>query len=274
MFSSVPFSSCTKTEFIHDTVKIKVTDTLIKKDTITIIDSSKCNCYDLKDGLIAYFNFNKGTLKDSSGLNNHIILNNGATKVPDRFGVADNAYSFNGAGNFMKVANHASLSPVNITMMGIVKLKGYYKGDFRQNQILIKGYRDQHQGIYGMRVGPTTGDCCTPPIDTTKEAFYGYYGDFGSTISTFDATNFVQVNKWATLVVTYDGFQLKVYVDGILKNTVVGTPTYTPNPYDVLIGGTENTSYPYWFNGVIDEIRIYNKALCADAVKQLSNLKE
>ena len=83
----------------------------------------------------------------------------------------------------------------------------------------------------------------------------------------------MQINKWATIVVTYDGFQLKVYIDGMLKSTVVGTPRYTPNPYDVLIGGTENPSYPYWFNGIIDEIRIYNKALCADAVKQLSNLK-
>jgi len=265
-FSSAPFSSCTKTEteIVHDTVKIIVRDTIIKTDTL----------YDIKTGLIAYFNFNKGTLNDSSGLNNHIVLNNGATKTVDRFGKADNAYLFNGAGNFMRVANSASLSPANITMMSIVKVNGFYKGDYRQNQILIKGYKDEFNGIYGLRVGPTTGDCCTTPLDSTKEAFFGYYGNYGSTVGTFDPTSYVEKNKWIAVVVTYDGFRIKIYVDGVLKNTSLGSPFYNPNPYDLLIGGTENATYPYWFNGAIDEIRIYNRALSEEAVKQLSKLKE
>jgi len=77
------FTSCKK-EIVRDTVIVK--DTITVKDTIRIVDSSNCACYDLTDGLVAYYNFNNGTLNDSSGYGNHVILNNNAVKTADRFG--------------------------------------------------------------------------------------------------------------------------------------------------------------------------------------------
>ena len=86
-----------------------VTDTLYIRDTIRIVDSSNCSCYDLSDGLVAYYNFNNGTLKDSSGYNNHITVSN-AVKTADRFGRANNAYLFDGASSYMTVPNSGSLN--------------------------------------------------------------------------------------------------------------------------------------------------------------------
>lgn len=255
-FSTSPFSSCTKTEIVHDTVRVHDTT----------------GCYDLKDGLVAYFNFNNGSLQDSSGLNNNIVLNNGAQKTTDRFGNPNNAYLFNGNSNFMQVKNSASLSPNKITMMAIVKLNGFYQGQYHVNQIFKKGFRDQSLGIYGLRIVPSTGDCCSP-VDTSKEIPYGYYGDYNTTLSVYDTSYYVHTNKWVTIVVTFDGYEAKIYVDGKLKSISTGTPFYTPNSDDFFIGRAENPTFPYWFNGVIDEIRVYNKALCEDAVMQLSNLK-
>ena len=60
-----------------------------------------CNC-NLKDGLMAYYNFNGGNLNDSSGLNNNIVFNN-AVKTTDRFGKANNAYLFDGSSSYMQV---------------------------------------------------------------------------------------------------------------------------------------------------------------------------
>src|ERR1700712_613024 len=82
------FASCKK-QVITDTVFIK--DTIHTKDTVHVIDSVNCGCYDLTDGLVAYYNFNNGTLNDSSGNGNHIIFSN-AVKTTDRFGRAKNAY--------------------------------------------------------------------------------------------------------------------------------------------------------------------------------------
>ncbi len=263
------FTSCKK-EIVTDTLYIK--DTITIKDTVRIADSSSCSCYDLTDGLVAYYNFNKGSLQDSSGKGNHIIFNN-AVKTTDRFGKADNAYLFNGTGSYMKVANSASLNPSGaITLMGIVKMNGFYGGTCHGNQIFQKGTKDQNQGVYSLRVVDVASDCYAA-VDTTKERAYGFYGDAGSTAGATDLSKYVRTNTWMTLVLTYDGHESKFYVDGQLKNTVTGSAVFTPNAFDLFIGRAESPEYPYWWNGVIDEVRIYNKALCEAAVKQLSAIK-
>jgi hypothetical protein len=110
------------------------------KDTVRIVVSSTCNCYNLKDGLVAWYNFNNGTLQNSSGYNNHIIFNN-AVKTTDRFGRPDNAYLFNGSGSCMQVKNSLSLNPTQITIMAIVKFNGFYSGTCHATQIVRRGFR-------------------------------------------------------------------------------------------------------------------------------------
>jgi hypothetical protein len=256
-------TSCKK-EIVHDTI------TIIKKDTIRIIDSV---CYDLKDSLVAWYKFTGGSLKDSSGKNNDIVFNN-ATATADRFGKANNAFAFNGNGSYMKVNNSTSLNPNKISMMAIVKFNDFYRGQCHGNQIFKKGFRDQVDGIYGLRV-VTVGQDCNATTDTSKEVMTGYYGNNQfAQIGAIDNSNFVKTNKWITVIFTYDGIQAKIYVDGQLKDTRNGTVPYTPNTDGLFIGRAENPQFPYWFNGVIDEIRIYNKALCEGEVKQLNKLKD
>jgi hypothetical protein len=115
---------------------------------------------------------------------------------------------------------------------------------------------------------------CYAAVDTTKEVLYRYYGNnqFNS-ISAADTSNFIRTNKWMTVVFAYDSSGARIYVDGILKRMVTGPVPFTPNNNDLFIGRAENPAYPYWFNGVIDEIRIYNKALCPGAIKQSSALQ-
>ena len=76
------FSACKKTEIEHDTTTVikHDTTTVIKHDTTTVIDT----IYDLKSGMLAYYNFNGGTLNDSSGKGNHITINTNAIKTTDR----------------------------------------------------------------------------------------------------------------------------------------------------------------------------------------------
>ena len=264
------FSSCQKTVTEYDTVTKIKKDTVIKTDTLTILDSLS----ELKQGLVAYYNFNNGNLDDSSGYGNSIIFSN-ATKTTDRFGRPNNAYLFDGSTSYMQVHNSASLNPTNITIMAIVKFNGYYEGLYYSNEILMKGPADQAQGIYGIRVGPSNGNCCTTgQADTTQQVFEGFYGDNGTTNFNFGLPYFTRTNTWATVVMTYDGFQSRMYVNGALKSTLNGIAIFTPNTNDLYIGKTENPLYPFWFNGVIDELRIYNKALGEDDVRALSSLTQ
>lgn len=245
-------------------------DTLIIKDTIRITDT--VSGYNLKDSLVAYYNFNGGNLNDSSGYNNHITFNN-ALKTTDRFGKANNAYLFDGKTNFMKVVNSASLNPRQISLVAMVKFNGFYRGPCHGNQILKKGFQDQDNGIYGLRAG-VVNTPCDNLVDTTKEQIVGYYGNNQySSIAAGDSIDYIKPNVWMTIVFTYDGSQAKMYVDGKLKQVRRGTVPFTPNTDGLFIGRAERPDFPYWFNGVIDEIRIYKKALCEGEVKELSNLK-
>ena len=272
-------SSCQKevikndTLYLKDTITIHTRDTVNITDTLTIVDSINCSCYDLTDGLVAYYNFNNGNLNDSSGNGNNIIFSN-ATKTTDRFGRANNAYLFNGTNTYMQVANSSSLNPRGaITLMGIVKLNDYYRGTCHANQIFQKGTVDQDKGVYSLRVQYISSDCYAN-IDTSKEIAEGFYGDYGYAAGASDANDFIKTNQWITFVYTFDGQISKFYINGALKSTVNGSAVFTPNSNDLFIGRAESAIYPYWWNGSIDEIRIYNKALCDGAVKQLSNLSE
>ena len=272
-------SSCQKevikndTLYLKDTITIHIRDTVNTRDTLTVIDSINCSCYNLNDGLVAYYNFNNGNLDDSSGNGNKIIFNN-AVKTKDRFGRANNAYLFNGTNSYMQVKNSSSLNPKGaITLMGIVKMNGFYNGICHANQIFQKGTVDQNQGVYSLRVSYLSSDCYAS-LDTSREIAFGFYGDYNHAASAGDSTDFIKTNSWLTFVYTFDGQTSNFYVNGRLVNTVSGSAIFNPNSNDLFIGRAESNQYPYWWNGTIDEVRIYNKALCEGAVKQLSSLSK
>jgi len=272
LFSGTPFSGCKKI-IEHDTTTIVKHDTtiIIKKDTLTVTDS----LYDITSGLVAYYNFNGGSLHDSSGYKNDITFNS-ATPAPDRFGNPNNAYLFDGSASYMQVPNSASLNPDNITLYAIVKINGFYQGKCHGNDILGKG-TDFTNGQYLMRFNDTVNNCGGGVPDTQHEFVGAGYGDglqLLATANAGDITAPVQTGTWYKLTYTYDGMTAKFYVNGVLKGSITKTVSFTDNQYDLFIGKhiEPNGLYPFWFNGVIDEIRIYNRALPRQAITQLVSL--
>jgi len=264
-----PMSGCKK-DILHDTTVRIIHDTAIKdvRDTTIVKDS----VYDLLDGLVAYYNFNGGNLNDSSGYNNHIVSNT-ATQTADRFGNPNNAYLFDGANSYMKVLNSASLNPDHISIFAIVKVNGFSTESCHGNQIIGKGHPDNASGIYALRFADS--NACVLPIDSAHERFDAFFGN-NHPIGTAEASSdsvYVQKNQWYALTFTYDGFYARFYINGKLKNERPNIIFPDQNGNDVYIGRFEDAVFPYWFNGVIDEIRIYSRALPAEAVKQLSNQK-
>ncbi|WEK37703.1 MAG: LamG domain-containing protein [Candidatus Pseudobacter hemicellulosilyticus] len=255
---SVQMTSCTKETR---------TDTLVVRDTVSL----PCNC-SARD-LVAHYTFTNGSLKDSSGQDNHITFSN-ATLVADRFGNPNGAFKFNGTNNYMSVPNSPSLNPgYAITLMATVKLDGLYTGACHANQILGKSYGDNVQGYYALRV--TDYLDCHVPIDPSKMIFSGDYGDnerYQPSIPPLTSdTMKVKLDKWYTVAFTYANGKGCMYVNGELKKTETGPIEFTANKYDLHIGNSQQEQYPYWFNGVIDEIRIYSSALTAEEVKEISN---
>jgi len=251
-------TSCTKNVTEQDTTYKIVKDTVIIKDTT----------YDLKDGLVAYYNFLNGNLNDSSGFGNNIAFNN-AVLTTDRFGHANSAYNFSG-GQYMRVNNSLSLSPNPITLMAIVRFTDFYRGAAWANEIFMKGPADDASGIYGLRTHPISYDY-SQPIDTATEIFTPFYGDQAAG-SVLDPTSYIRGGNWYILIYTYDGTIARTYINGSLTQANLRPLGFNANPYDLYIGKTENVNYPYYFTGDIDEIRIYHKALSQQLITQFNKL--
>ena len=268
--ATAPMSGCKKTT-IHDTTIKTVHDTTIKTvhDTTTVKDST----WELTSALAAYYNFNGGTLNDSSGNSNHITFTTNVSPTTDRLGRAGNAYLFNGSSSYMKVPNSPSLNTDEMTIYAIIKINGFWHASCAANEVLGKGSPDNVGGFYTLRY--TDGNTCDGITDEAHEYFGIGHGDNdpeGSTSYVISDTVILQKNVWYKVAYTFDGDTSKIYINGLLKGVRVKSTFFTANTNDLFIGRHEDPAFPYWFNGVIDEIRIYRRALSQRGITQLNNL--
>jgi hypothetical protein len=78
-------------------------------------------------------------------------------------------------------------------------------------------------------------------------------------------------DQWHHIAVTYDGSQKCIYADGVLDNSVPATGTINTTDTPVMIG--KNGQVPgHAFDGVIDDVRIYDYALTAAEVQTLYDM--
>jgi len=82
---------------------------------------------------------------------------------------------------------------------------------------------------------------------------------------------------WLFVTSTYDGIRKKLFTNGLERNQIFWTGTIPTSPSGVsAIGGFSQTSHESWsnyiFNGLIDDVRIYDRALSAEEVQALYNL--
>jgi chitodextrinase len=67
------------------------------------------------------------------------------------------------------------------------------------------------------------------------------------------------VGSWTHVALTYDGAILRVYVNGTQVATLAASGTIQSSSSPLWIGG--NSPYGEYFNGLIDDVRVYNRAL-------------
>jgi PKD repeat protein len=79
--------------------------------------------------------------------------------------------------------------------------------------------------------------------------------------------------QWYNLAMTYDGHSVKLYINGRLDSEDDRpSGTITPSPYPLMFAEAYYPEHASWFNGLIDEVRIYNRALSADEIDSLYNI--
>jgi hypothetical protein len=223
---------------------------------------------DLLNGLVAYYPFS-GNANDASGNGNNASFNN-ATLTTDFGGNANSAYLFNGTTNYIQIPNSSTLniSTNKISMCVLVKPMGFYSGLCDGNILVAKQFVDYINGNYSMRFQDVATGCSAP--DHSIEVFTGSVGTASGTGVATAPAPYVQLNQWYCVIYTNDGVTGKLYIDATLVNSSPVTSGFTlTNAQDLFIGKMNNVTYPYWFNGVMDEVRIYNRALNSDEVLAL-----
>lgn len=208
--------------------------------------------------IAAWYKFTKGSTVDYSGNGNNLTSYN-ITTTTDAAGHANNAILLDGFSSYLTTFDSPSLNPKSITIAALVKPISFNPGAGGHSRILMKGDDDQSSGAYFLGF-------------SGSGSYYGTYGDgqFASA-GAASADGTVKLNSWTKLIYTYDGATAKLYVNNVLVSSTSFVATFTPSGQMLRIGTTGRWDYPYWFNGAIDEIRIYNGAASFTDVKNISN---
>ena len=80
----------------------------------------------------------------------------------------------------------------------------------------------------------------------------------GGTFGEVYGTGTLAVNTWSHLAATYDGTTLRLYVNGVQVSSVALTGNIATSSNPLQIGG--DSIYGQYFQGTIDEVRVYNVA--------------
>lgn len=213
---------------------------------------------DLNQGLVAYYPFN-GNANDQSGNGNHGIVY-GASLTEDRFGNANSAYTFNNdpiyrvsAQSYISVPSSPSLMPTNSISISLwIKTS-----DSRGWTIIGKEYGTSSMNSYLMYYHPGSTlifDCQTTNGDQR----------IGVSIPSLD--------EWHNIIGVWHGSEMKLYIDGneVSSGTSDGQILYDNNPMIIGADDDDGNDIPdSGWNGVIDDVRIYNRPLSESEIQEL-----
>lgn len=88
----------------------------------------------------------------------------------------------------------------------------------------------------------------------------------------FDSTGTVPTNTWTHVAATYNGSRLTIYIGGVASGSFAVTGTTCANDEPLAVGAknapAKGILEAFW-DGQLDDVRVYNKALTAAAVANL-----
>jgi len=235
--------------------------------TALIISVSVASAVDLERGLVAYYSFDDCSAKDLSGNGNDGIIY-GAKCVDGKFG---KALRFDGVDDYVRVYNSASLGLSEFSLevwfkrLGDGVSTGSGWAGVSAEPLIAKGRGESDGGTqdvnYLFGINQTNMILAADFEDISNGASHPILG-----------TTTIQNNRWYHAVVTYDGTTWKLYLNGNLDNSarVRATPRYD-SIHDIGIGTAFNSvgNPGGYFNGIIDEVRIYNRALSEEEIRAL-----
>jgi hypothetical protein len=208
-------------------------------------------------GLIAWYRFNEIALTgsandviDHSGNSLHGTSIGGARTSSILYKEYPSSIELDGSNDYVNIPYNSVLNSQTVTMSAWLKPES--SGVF-QTPVTREPDQVSSQIGYGLR-------------QRTNNKWWFTVGREGYGIAAESVSSLV-VNEWQHIVGTYDGATVKIYVNGRLEDTEAFTEIVNATS-DMKIGRL-NSSLLNYFNGNIDDLRIYNRTLSDAEVKKL-----
>ena len=184
------------------------------------------------------------TTADASGRGNTGTLSGPTRNAGGRFG---GALSFDGINDWVTVPDADSLDLTSgMTLEAWVRPTAIGSN---WRSVLLK--EQPGDLIYALYAGDGAGRAATHIFTTADRGLSG--------------TTATPLNAWTHLAATYDGATQRIYVNGVQAASRAQTGAIRVSTGALRIGGNNIWSNE-WFAGLIDELRVYNRALSAAEV--------
>jgi hypothetical protein len=239
---------------------MKIIKILIAVALFNQLAFSQVPSYVSTNGLVGYWPFN-GNANDASGNGNNGTVN-GATLATDRFGNSNSAYSFDGVDDFIETSN-----------------------SFFNN-----GELDQSISVW---FNPTSNTSTIGPGQTFFNTYphngfvfgYSYIGNqkiyffknsnpgivsWNIAVNETYNTPAINLNSWHNAIIVKQGLVYKLYYNGNLVGTVNTTTAALQYMCKIRFGAITCCQLEV-FNGKLDDIAIYNRALTQAEITALYN---
>lgn len=203
----------------------------------------------MQNGVVAYYPFGNGSLNDSSGNSYNLTNPTSASPAMDRNGNPNCAFNFNET-DYLEYANPTFLNNLPSTNLSV---SFWYKSDENSHGIFIS--RDNTNNCPN-----TYGQWSVMFVNSILS--YGANGGIGGNAQLI-------TNTWKHIVITSNSSLLQLYENGILIGTTTdfsycSNPNPTTNQGNLFIGKL--------YDGIIDDIVIYNRIVSPAEVTELYNL--
>lgn len=222
--------------------------------TRTVLVESSLECISPPSGLAGWWK-GEWSFLDAAGTNN----GTGLGGVSFAEGVVGEAFYFDGTNAGVLVPNSASLKPSQFTLEAWVQVDQLYSSYYQSNlQAIIYTQNSSTNAGYALGVNEFGNF-----EFIMARASSGAVGVQSSTL--------ISPGQYYHVAATYDGSTASLYVNGELEGQIyVGfAPDYGAGP--IFFGTAATNAGVYDFNGELDEIAIYQRALSQSEVATIYN---
>jgi len=206
-------------------------------------------------GLVGYWSFDEGagtTARDLSGRGNTGTLVNNPTWVEGRVG---RALSFDGVDDNLEIGDRPSL---NFHGTQPFTIEAWVRPAVANHSgMIVSRYNGGIAGNYSLSFGAGR-------LAMLLRRAVSPWHIVGTTVST--------ANVWHHVVGTYDGSHMHLFVNGSSDAVPMAADLSPSHSIRVLVGAQLHMNSPTgFFNGLIDEVRIHNRALSAAEIRTIFN---